>query len=766
MTQDTPNMLDAARDYLARGFMPLPLTPGAKSPFMKDWQHLRLTEHELPQWFGGTNNLGLILGELSGWLVDVDLDCDEAVELAEQFLPSTPAITGRPSRPGSHWWYICEDAKTTKLSDPESKGMVVELRSTGSQTAVGPSVHPDGERYDVLESVPAVIEHGELSSAVEALHREVCRRRGHPIDRQSKPQLRSWRTTNPAGPSPTDDSIPMDVRERRCRAYLDKCPEAVPDAGGHKATLRAACECFRFGLDRPTATNVLDWFNTTKCTAEHWTPKELGHKLDDAEEKVRASGEIGIRLAAGNGRDGRTVEEVARQCTDVGNAARFVRKHGGAFRFSHQQNRWLAWDGTRWRLDQSGAHVRACKDSALAIADEAQGSNDPEAVRKWCKTSQRRDRLTAMTALAQPDLAVVSDDLDSDPWLLNCLNGTLDLRTRTLRQHDPGDLITKLAPVKYDPDAQCPRFESFMDRVFDGDEELISFVQQWHGYCLTADIRHQFLPIYHGEGNNGKSVLLDTISAIMGDYATEAAPDLLTVQKHSQHPTEIADLLGRRMVIASETEEGAMLKIQTLKRLTGNARLKGRFMRGNFFEFGRTHKMVLVTNNRPAITEDSEAVWRRILLVPFNVVIPPHERDPGLMEKLWLERAGILAWMVRGCPEPEDRSLDVPDSIKVATHEYRGRPNSLQEFVDAQCELERRATTTSEDLIRNYEAWCEANDHVPLKARAVGAVLRNLGCTACKPKGVRSWAGIRVREHAIGHKGQNQSESPVCAANE
>jgi len=769
MTQDSPNMLEAARGYLARGYMPVPLTPCEKTPFIRAWQDLRLGESDLPQWFGGTNNIGIILGGPSGWLVDVDLDCDEAVELADRFLPATPAITGRPSRPNSHRWYVCEGAPTQKFADPESKKMIMELRSTGCQTAVGPSTHPDGEPYDVLSAEPAVVSHAALKVGVEALHREVLRKRGHRTEAGEEPSLRTWRPATHRGTVAFDESIASDDRERRCRAYLDKCPDAIPNAGGHNATLRAACECYRFGLDRSSAERVMHWFNTNKCSLEKWTDSEIAHKLDDAEKNVSASNEFGVRLAAGAKREGRTVEETARQCTDVGNAARFVLRHGSRFRYSYQRGAWFAWDGVRWAPDRVGAVMRAAKATALAIRDEASNLDadaDPNPALSWCKQSQKRERLNAMIALAQPDLAVVADDMDRDPWLFNCLNGTLDLRTKRLRPHDPDDLITRLGPVDYRPDAGCPLFETFLDRVFDGDRELIGFVQRWHGYCTTADVRHQFLPIYHGEGNNGKSVLLDTVASVMGDYATEAPPDLLTVQKHAQHPTEVADLLGRRLVMASETEEGAMLRIQTLKRLTGNATLKGRFMRQDFIEFPRTHKMVLVTNNRPAITEDSEAVWRRILLVPFNVVIPPHERDPGLMDKLWSEREGILAWMVRGCPEPNARTLEVPDAINVATVGYRGRPNSLQEFVDTHCELERGATTTSEDLIERYETWAEANDRVPLKARAVGAVLRNLGCTKCKPMGIRSWAGIRLCESAAGHIGQIQSELPVCTVKE
>lgn len=733
--------------YHALGYQPVPVPLGSKGPRLKAWQTLRPKPTELPHLFDGPGNIGLLLGEPSGWLIDVDLDCEEAVQLADQYLPPTDAVIGRASRPGSHWWYRCPGVKATKLTDPVTHGSVVEIRSAGQQTLVGPSVHPDdGEAYDLLTAEPAETDAETLAAAVQALRDAVLRARGHeprPPERPSSPP-RPERLARIAGIVPVED-VPAEVRVERCKAFLTKCPDAVCHAGGDRATFRAACECFRFGLIGPDARAVMDWFNDTKTVGERWTDAQLEHKLRRAESTVRSGGEFGVRLGIGDGSDGMTLEEIARQQTDVGNAARLVLRHGHRLRYSYQRGAWLVWDGRRWALDQAGAAVSACVDTALAIFAEAK-STESESLLKWAQASQKRERITAMANLAQPRLAVVSDDLDADPWLFNCVNGTLDLRTRTLQPHDPDDLITRLAPVRYDPDARCPLFEAFLHRIFDGDPEVIGFVQRWHGYCLTADVRHQHLPIYHGAGGNGKSVLLDTIGGVMGDYAAQAPPDLLTSQKHAQHPTEIADLIGRRMVVASETEAGAELRIQTLKRLTGDARLKGRFMRENFVEFPRTHKMVLVTNNRPAIVEDSEAVWRRVLMVPFHVVIPPEERDPALLEKLRDEHPGILAWMVRGCPPPDAPSLDIPESIQLATRSYRGRANSLDIFIKQCCVLKRGAVTASDTLTSAYEAWANEHGHVPLQAKAFGTVLRAHGCEPVKPRGVRSWSGLEIRE--------------------
>jgi len=564
--------------------------------------------------------------------------------------------------------------------------------------------------------------------------------------------------------TPTEPTTDMASRERRCLAYLEKCPDAISGQGGHDATLRAACECYRFGLDEAAAWRVMGWFNTAKTGGEPWSDKELSHKLDSARKKVEASGEVGVRLVDLSGPAGEmSAAAIAALQTDVGNAARLVQRFGHKIRYCFGPEQWLIWDGRRWKIDDRGMIVKLCKQTALGILDEAKAlSGDAqEELIDWAMASQKRDRLTAMAVLAQPEVGVGPDDLDADPWAFNVLNGTIDLRTGELRPHRQTDLLTKIAPVEFDPAATCPRFESFLARTFDGDLDLIRFVQRWHGHCLSADIREQYLPIYHGEGNNGKSVLLDTVSAVMGDYAGEAPPDLVTVRKHPEHPTEIADLLGKRLVIASETERDAELRLQLIKRLTGNARLKARRMRQDYFEFARTHKMILVTNNRPAVKEETEAVWRRLRLVPFSVIIPKAERDPDLMRKLKGEYSGILAWMVRGCVDWLGEGLTEPEAVVLATEAYRGAANSLDAFLADCCTVAAGLTCLTSDLVEAYSEWCARQRQMPLRRKALAMALKAKGCIPQKFSGQWHWVGIDLDRMPRGQQGRIGHDLPV-----
>jgi len=270
-------LLDAARTYLARGYAVIPVPAGKKIPVLKGWTDLRLSDADLPMHFNGKGNIGVLLGEPSGWLVDVDLDCVEAVLLAPQFLPPTGAMTGRPGKPASHWWYVCEGAKTRKHQDPVSKKMIVEFRSTGAQTVVGPSIHPSGEPYDPLDGEPAVTDAAELAACVAALAEAVIKaRHGDPPPARPTPTLERAPTTGP----PSADAV-----LRRAEAYLDRISPAISGSGGHSQTYAAATAMVHgFGLDAETAFHLLaDRFNP-RCQPP-WSEKELRHKVEDAATK-------------------------------------------------------------------------------------------------------------------------------------------------------------------------------------------------------------------------------------------------------------------------------------------------------------------------------------------------------------------------------------------------------------------------------------------------------------------------------------------------
>lgn len=400
--------------------------------------------------------------------------------------------------------------------------------------------------------------------------------------------------------------------------------------------------------------------------------------------------------------------------TEQGNAERLVAMHGQDIRFCHPWGKWLVYDGVRWKADGKAVVVRMAKEALRAIYNQAADCDDTNRARvlaKWATKSMSDRQIKAMLNLAksEPGIAVTPDELDSDSWLLNCLNGTVDLRTGELRKHGPKDLITKLAPVCFDPEATRVRWREFLRRVTDGNAELIEYLQSYVGYCLTGDISEQILVILYGKGANGKSVFLDTIREIMGDYAAKAPPDLLTVRRHEEHPTQIAALAGKRLIVASETEEGRRLKTQFVKESTGDATMRGRYMRQDYFEFPRTHKTVLATNAKPVINDTSHAMWRRIRLVPFAVRIPDDEQDKQLTQKMRDEWPGILAWMVQGCRMWQQDGLTMPSEIELATKDYRAEQDMMEEFLEECCIVGEGLRVSRPKIWRRYQDWLSAS---------------------------------------------------------
>ena len=439
--------------------------------------------------------------------------------------------------------------------------------------------------------------------------------------------------------------------------------------------------------------------------------------------------------------------------TDTGNAERFADQHAGKVRHCWATGRWLVWSKTHWAEDATGAVYRLATKTARGIYQEAARCTDDELrgkLAKWATASESRQRIEAMLHLArsQEGIAVNIEDLDSDPWLFNCISGTLDLKAGKLKPHDPLDLITKCAPVEYDPVTTPERWLTFLLEIFAGDEELIGFMKRMLGMSISGDVSEQLLFIMYGVGANGKSVMLDTVAHVMGDYFGLAAPDLLASSKHEGHPTSLADLQGRRLVVGSETEEEAPLKLQRVKQLTGDATVKARRMREDFYTFKRTHKLAIVTNNKPRVTEDTEAVWRRLRLIPFDTVISEDQRDLKLLDKLKGEAPAILAWLAAGCVEWQRQGLGEPEAVRLATAAYREQSDPVADFVHESCEVDPDGWISNQKMREAYEAYCNANGEKKLNEKRFGEAMKRHGVEQTKTRQGRVWHGLTFKVHA------------------
>ena len=333
--------------------------------------------------------------------------------------------------------------------------------------------------------------------------------------------------------------------------------------------------------------------------------------------------------------------------TDLGNAERLVQLYGDRIRHVREWGTWIVWDGRRWAKDRTGeverlAHttVREMHKEAIDLKDRAQS----EGLSKHAYQSEREARIKSMVSVARvlAGVPLVPEELDADHWLFNVENGTIDLRTGTLLPHRQGDLITKIAPVEYDPSATAERFERFLLEIMDERADLVSFLKRCVGYSMTGSTTEHVLLFLHGVGANGKTTLLNVFLRLLGDYGQQSEPDLLLRKRSDAHPTGVARLHGARLVATSEIDAGRHMAEALVKSLTGGDRITARFMKTNFFEFEPTHTLWLAANHKPVIRGTDTAIWRRIKLIPFDVSIPVKDQDPDLGQDTGGGTAGNL----------------------------------------------------------------------------------------------------------------------------
>lgn len=445
--------------------------------------------------------------------------------------------------------------------------------------------------------------------------------------------------------------------------------------------------------------------------------------------------------------------------TDVGNARRLVELHGQGLRHDHVAGVWLVWDGTRWAPDTSGELDRRAKDTAAELLrDSADCSTDDakRATAKHALATANAGRLRAMIDLARSELGipVQADDFDADPLLLNVANGLLNLRTGSLGPHRSEALCTRMSPVAYDPAAQAPEFAAFLERVLP-DHDVREFVQRLAGYALSGDCREQVLPVMVGAGANGKSTLIELLREVLGDYAVTVPPDLIVTRRDgAPAPYGLIRLRGVRLATASETESGAKLSTSLVKQLTGGDTVTAREHYSRFVDFRVTATFVLSTNHRPVIRDTTESIWRRVKLVPFDVVIPSAERDPALPERLRQELPGVLAWAVQGCLAWQKAGLGSACAIDDATSAYRSDSDPLGAFLEEKCVLNDQLSVRSAALYGRWSEWCVTRGEQSGSAAEMGTRMSERGLRSKRSTGGRAiYRGLGLSTTSEGSDG-------------
>lgn len=456
------------------------------------------------------------------------------------------------------------------------------------------------------------------------------------------------------------------------------------------------------------------------------------------------------------------VDLLSPMMNDHGNGQRVQRMFGEIMRYCHPFNSWMIFDGKRWIKDDSESARILAKETMIAFHTAAARADNKEA-RKFAHASLEAKRITTALQDLRSSLTVKAEELDQNPWLLNFRNGTMNLRTGQLQPHRKEDFITKLVDHDFNPEATCPTWMKFLDRIMGGGPdagendlktaaEMTSYLQRALGYSLTGTTREKAVFMCFGTGNNGKSTMLATVGDLIPEYRTQIQIDTLMTKAGSETNTtqaDLADLRGARFVQTSETEEGQSLAAGKLKRITqGMGKIKACRKYENPVEFEETHKLWMDANHKPILTDSSDSTWNRLHVIPFKVVIPPEEIDPDLPKKLKVESEGILAWLVQGAEAYVSNGLQPPAIVMGARDEYRQDQDHLSDFIAECCVAGKRLTYQSSLLSKAYQAWAEANAIAkPLDSRRLKDQLSRKGIEHKRKEGAVFYFGIGPKHH-------------------
>lgn len=711
-------------DAVGRGFLHglafIPLH--GKRPTLPGWNSGDKPDCDTVFRWARAGNIGVRTGRVSGI---VAIDADHGADTSVLDLPVTPtSITGGSGR---HFLFLAPDEPTR--NSVKELGPSIDFRGDGGQIVFPGSIHPDtGAMYRwepgrALGEIPLA----ELPvSILEKVRREPHR------DRVAKPRRTKQASTS-------------SHYGRAALAREANLVRTTPDGERNNTLNRAS-----FNLGQLVAGGELLRDEVAIELLEATTLPQ-----PEAVATIRSGIDAGAeypRSASGSSTDSDSDDnDPTPRCTDLGNGQRLARRHGHDLRYSYPLKSWFVWNGQRWNQDSTGEIERRAKDSVRCIYDELITIDDADErsrLAKWAIRSQHIQRVVASitAARSEPGVPVLPHNFDRNPWLINLENGTIDLRTQELRAHRRHELITKMLPVAFDASARCDAWIRFLSDCANGRREIVDYLQRVVGYCLTGDTSEQCFFILHGDGANGKSVFLNVIRRLLGDYAEQTPKTTFVARSKEGATNDLAKLRGARLVSISETEDGEHLAESLIKQVTGQDPLTARPLYKEFFTFVPQFKVLLATNYRPQIRGTDFAIWRRIRLIPFDNRIAPERQDHQLTGKLIDELPGILAWAVRGCRQWLESGLKDPPVVMGATAEYRRSEDRLSAFFDERCVIEDAATVTALDVFNAYLAWCRDSGEESVSQKTFGAELRRRGFQRGRTSSnhVR-WTGLRLR---------------------
>ena len=768
---------EAALAYAARGWPVFPCNPRDKTPLVKADRDAankpikgtggvkRATtdaEQILAWWMQWpTAMIGLAMGDNALFALDFDPRCDEATgeewtldrlksELETQIAASLPASLAVRTPSGGVHVYFPQPAEGEAIRNRGNLPKHVDVRGVGGYVIAPPSRMADGREYRWLR--------GDADAPIVAAPASLIE------------VLQTRKAATPRGTPEQGSGV-----ERYALAALDR--ECADIRGAERGKRQDALNRGAFSVAQLVSAGALaeqssrmavmaaalanpgnDDQRAIEATIDSgWAaglaaPRDLSNITDRPARRSPRSSLRPQPLQPVHDDDAIHCELCCYAMTDLGNAERFAARYGDRVRYVDKMG-WVAYDGRRFILDGAEALIGGwVQDTVRAIRSEARvmkasGRRDlgevdaldelvdvkrdgtevllSDKLAAWARASESSNRLACIAGIAKNlstnDMTVQPEQLDRNPFLINVMNGTLELiyepdapepwAELRLRSHDPADLITRVMPVEYQPGAVCPIYDRFLNRVQPADD-MRRFLHQWGGLSLTGDVSEQKLVFHHGKGANGKSTLVDTWATIAGDYSgtvpIETFLDQGRKRKGSEASPDLAALVGVRMLRTSEPEKGAKLAEALIKLATGGEPMPVRRLMRDPFDLHPAFKMTISGNHRPSISGVDDGIWRRVMLVPWDVQIPDSEKDRQLVAKMRREASGILNRLLAGLVDWRLHGLQEPASVRGATADYREESDPLGRFL-ALCTAEAKGERVqSSKLYALFLAWARA----------------------------------------------------------
>lgn len=749
-------ILDTAMSYAHAGLSVIPVRPdGSKAAAVPwaDFQKRIAGDDELRQFFSNGSGIAIIAGAVSGYLEILDFETGapfhEWLSLIEQHdlqLASTLVIIGTPTG-GHHVPYRCPtgiagNQKLAMRMDADKPKVLIETRGEGGYvvTVGSPAAcHPTKRRYSLIQGdlVPGSGEHSipTISAEQRSLLIDAARSFNE-VRKEAHSDLKSEQSRG--------NQRPGDVLAERM-----KWPEILEPHGWKMASggrgeerlwRRPGKESGFSATTNYRGSDLLYVFSTNAAPFQHeesYTKFAAFALLAHAGDFKAAARAIADRYGLAARKPASATDQVAANetpsfnLTDAGNGELIAHFYDDYFRHDHARRRDLYFAGHRWSQDATGELTRLAKDAArhrYALASAITDINERKRAAAWAIQSESRSRIEAALAMARCEepISDSGEDWNNRPMLLAVANGVVDLETGSLRDGTREDRLTLHTPIVFDSSARCIQFERFFVDILGRIPELVDFLHLAIGYSLTGLTLEQVLFILCGSGANGKSVLLSMMRAVLGEYAYNMPFSTVELKDRASIPNDVAALADRRLVTASETNDGVRFNEARIKALTGCDPLTARFLHSEFFTFKPVAKFWLSANHKPRVSDDSFGFWRRVRLIPFTQQFRENA-DPHLEAKLLGELPGILNFFIRGCREWQRRGLKPPDCVTTATETYRQESDPLGQFIAERCTVAEGCSANATELYRAYKSWAEVQGFRDREVLSVTAFGRRLG---------------------------------------